>query len=307
MHRFVLRNGGIHESSARLLSPGQIGLLSGWGVFSTLRVAEGVPFAFERHFERMRRDAAVLHVPFPDGPEEMLAGVGRLIEANQAFHATLRVAVVRNQGGIWEGPSERAFDTIALTTGLKHWGEGVKLALAEQARHAGSRFRGVKMLSWALNLTLLEEAQDRGFDEALLLNERGEVSECTSANLFAAFGSEVRTPPLESGCLPGVTRELLFETAASLGVLLRETTLFPEDLFSADEVFITSTTRNLLPVTSIEGRPLRAAGDIRQRLETAFEAYVLRYVSEHRPAPAAHDRPPSAGRNPAYEPNERAL
>jgi branched-chain amino acid aminotransferase len=280
MHRFVLHNDGIFEASDRLLSPGQLGLLSGWGVFSTLRVVEGVPFAFERHFERMRRDAAALRVPFPDQPERLRAGLLRLIEANQALHATLRVVVVRNRGGIWEGPSDRDFDVLALTTGLKAWGEGVRLALQPQARHAGSRFRGAKILSWATNLALLEEAQCRGFDEVLLLNERGEISECTSANIFLAAGGTVWTPPLDSGCLPGVTRELLLDAVRVDGIPIAEKTLHPEDLDSADEVFITSTTRNLLPVVSLEGRPVRRRGGIRDALEAAFEAYVEQYVTE---------------------------
>lgn len=282
MHRFVLHNDGICEASARLLSPGQLGLLSGWGVFSTLRVADGVPFAFERHFERMRRDAATLRVPFPDHGEPLRAGLLRLIEANQAFNATLRVVVVRNRGGIWEGPSDRDFDVLALTTGLKAWGEGVTLAVEPQARHAGSRFRGAKILSWAANLALLEAAQCHGFDEVLLLNERGELSECTSANIFVASAGEVSTPPLDSGCLPGITRELLLDSVRVPGIPVAEKTLRPEDLDSADEVFITSTTRNLLPVVAVEGRPLRHGVEIRNRLEAAFEAYVSRYVREHR-------------------------
>jgi branched-chain amino acid aminotransferase len=153
-----------------------------------------------------------------------------------------------------------------------------------QARHSNCCFAGTKILSWAMNLTWLESAQRRGFDEVILLNERGEVAECTSANIFVAHGNEVVTPPLSSGCLPGITREVLLQEIRVPGVTLREATLMPADLESADEVFITSTTRDLLPVLSIEGRDSGRAQDPREGLQAAFSAYVRRYVSEHKAA-----------------------
>lgn len=280
MHSFVLHNDEVVEAGARFLAAGQVGLLSGWGVFSTLRVTRGIPFAFERHWERMKRDAATLGVPFPEDRETARASILKLIEANHAAEATLRVVVVRNRGGIWEGPSERSFEFIALTTGIKNWGRGVKLAVQEQARHAASRFRGVKMTSWAMNLTMLEEAQRRGYDEVLLLNERGEIAECTSANVFVARGGEVLTPPLDSGCLPGVTREILLDSVRVPGIPIRERILTREDVVRADGVFITSTTRNLLPVDSVEGRPVNHSEAIRDQLETEFERYVETYIAE---------------------------
>lgn len=279
MHQFVLHNEEICESSAKVLAPGQVGLLSGWGVFSTLRVTRGIPFAFERHWERMKRDAAILHVPFPDDPEAVRSRLLRLIAANGASEATLRIVIVRNRGGIWEGPTDGPADLIALTAGIKDWGDSVKLAVETQGRHAASRFHGAKMLSWALNLAMLEDAQRRGFDEVLLLNERGEVSECTSANVFIAQGGEVWTPPLASGCLPGVTREILLDCMSVSGVPVREKVLFLEDLERADEVFITSTTRNLLPVSVIEARTVARCGNAREALGAAFERYVEAYLS----------------------------
>ena len=283
MHRLVLHNDEICEADAHVLAPGQVGLTCGWGVFSTIRIVRGVPFAFERHRERMRRDAAALRVPFPADPEYVRSRLLRLIAANQAWEASARTIVVRNRGGIWEGPGNRDFDLIAFTAPLKDWGAGVKLAVHEQARHAGSRFRGVKCLSWALNLVMLEEAQAQGCDEVLLLNERGEVAECTSANVFIARDGEVLTPPLDSGCLAGVTREVLLEVGPAAGVPVRERTLHLEDLMSASEVFITSTTRNLLPVVSVDGRPLAIRNRVRGALEAAFERAVDEYVAAREP------------------------
>jgi branched-chain amino acid aminotransferase len=281
VHRFILHNDEIQEASGKLLAPGQVGLLSGWGVFSTMRVAEGVLFAFEQHWARMSKDAAALRVSLPPESEPVRRNLLKLVEANQAYNATMRLVVVRNTGGMWEGPgSGRPSDVIALTAETKGWGEGVKLCWTPRARYAAGEFAGAKILSWAMNLTWLERAQDRGFDETILLNERGEVAECTSANIFAAVGDRVWTPEIGSGCLPGVTRELLLRQIRVPGYTIAERTLMPADLERADEVFITSTTRNLLPVVELEGRSIPHAGPACAALRSAFAAYVEEYVRD---------------------------
>jgi branched-chain amino acid aminotransferase len=282
MHRFLLHNDNILDAHEKSLSAGQVGLVNGWGVFSTLRVADGVPFAFERHWERMQRDAGKVHVPFPTGSAELRAQLLRLIEANSAWNATLRVMVVRNKGGLFEGPDiERDFDVLAFTRDLSPWGNRVRLAIKPNARYAANEFSRCKILSWSHNLTWYEEARQRGYDEAVLLNERGEVSECTSANIFVATGGEVATPPLESGCLPGVTRELLLEVVRVPGVRVVERVLTPKDLERADEVFITSTTRDLLPVTFIESLVVRNEGNVVDPLVRALEGYRQEYVKRN--------------------------
>ncbi len=292
IHRFVLHNQDICDASELTLSPGQIGLLSGWGVFSTLRVADGVPFAFERHWARIARDAERLHVPIPADPQAVRAKLLELLETNGTPDCTLRIAIVRNGGGIWEGPSNgRASDLIALTANTKNWGTGVKLAYQANGRHAACPFAGAKMLSWAMNLTWYEEAHDRGFDEVILLNERGEVSECTSANIFAASAGEVWTPPLDSGCLPGITREVILEEVRVPGIRILEKTLFPADLESAEEVFITSTTRDLLPVRQIEDRQVGRGNQARLALQAKFSEFLDAYTAQHKaPQPQTASR-----------------
>ncbi|MGH9610252.1 MAG: aminotransferase class IV, partial [Bryobacteraceae bacterium] len=222
MHRYLLHNGAIRETSEALISPGQTGFLNGWGVFSTIRVADGVLFAFERHYSRMRQDAERLRVPFAVSSTELEQSLLQLAGANGAANATLRVAVVRNRGGIWEGPRiARDADLIAFTADLADWGEGVKLGYMPNARFAASPFSGAKITSWAQNLVQYEEAHERGLDEYILLNEHGEVSECTSANIFVIEGDHVCTPPLaSSGCLPGVTRALLLEEIQVSGLTI---------------------------------------------------------------------------------------
>jgi len=180
---------------------------------------------------------------------------------------------------MWEGPNSRDFDLIAFTTSTKQWGSGEKLGVVENGRHRASPFTGTKILSWSFNLVWLEEAQCRGLDEVILLNETGEVSECTSANIFIAQGSHIWTPPLSSGCLPGVTRQLLLTEVVVPGITIGERTLKPADLEAADEVFITSTTRALLPVISIEGLKINKGASARQPVQEAFERYVESYVA----------------------------
>jgi branched-chain amino acid aminotransferase len=286
MHRFTLHNDDIREASDNLLSPGQVGLLSGWGVFSTIKVIDGVLFAFERHWARMSRDAALMRVPLPADAARVENNLLRLVENNRAFLSTMRVVVVRNRGGMWEAPDQtRPSDLIAFTADIKDWGDSVKLSYVPQARHAASIFAGTKILAWAMNLTWLEEAQAQGFDEVVLLNERDEVAECTSANIFAAKGSEVWTPPRSSGCLPGITRELLLTEVWAPGVRVTEKVLTPADLESADEVFVTSTTRDLLPVARIGQRSIPNTGHAREALQAAFSKYTNDYVTAHKRQP----------------------
>jgi branched-chain amino acid aminotransferase len=264
-----------------VLSPGQVGLLAGWGVFSTLHVVGGVLFAWDHHWARMTKDATLMRVPLPADSEQVRRRLLELVEANQAYNATLRVVVVRNGGGMWEGPSNgRASDVIALTADLKDWGAGVKLSYVEQARHSANMFSGTKILSWAMNLTWVEAAHDKGFDEVILLNERGEVAECTSANVFIAQGGKVWTPPLSSGCLPGVTREILLHEIKVPGFEIGEKVLLPAEVEQADDVFITSTTRALLPVLEIDGKKVGGRGVAQKALQAAFEKYVEDYVAE---------------------------
>ena len=285
LHRFVLHNDRIGDASDPVLAPGQVGLLSGWGVFSTLRVADGVLFAFERHWARISRDAAAMHVPLPHDPEEVRRRLLELVEANHAFNSTLRLVIVRNGGGMWAGPSNgRASDVIALTADSKDWGEGVRLGYVEHARHAACEFSTTKILSWAMNLTWVESAQRRGLDEVILLNEHGDVAECTSANIFASTGGQVWTPPVSSGCLPGITREVLLGEIHLPGIRIAEKNLTPAELESADEVFITSTTRSLLPVHEIEGKKIGRTDHTRHALAEAFGEFVDRYVAAHKGA-----------------------
>jgi branched-chain amino acid aminotransferase len=156
----------------------------------------------------------------------------------------------------------------------------MRLGLREHGRHAASPLAGVKSTSWLPNVWAVAEAQNEGFDEVVLLNERGEIAECTAANIFAVKKGKVFTPPLNSGCLEGVTRGILFEIAPEAGVGVVEQVLRPEDLYSAEEVFISSTNRNLLGVGEIAGHKIATApGPVTRHLDELFDAHIVDYVS----------------------------
>ena len=283
MHRFLLHNDEIRDAREPLISPGQVGFLNGWGVFSTLRVQDGVPFAYERHYRRMEHDARRLRVPFSLSAPALYDLLLLLVEANHADNATLRVALVRNTGGIFEAPGQtRAADLVAFTAEIRNWGKGVRLTYVPNGRHGASPFAGAKITSWAQNLTWYEEAHERGFDEVILLNEEGQISECTSANIFAIQGDRVWTPPLAtSGCLPGVTRAVLLDEIQIPGLTLAERELAPSELESSEQVFITSTTRDLLPVLEIDGEPLSQSLQPFDDLRKAFLRYRAGYTARH--------------------------
>jgi len=285
IHSHYLHNGVIKKSSEAGLFVGQLGLLSGWGIFSTLRVAEGALFAWERHWARMSRDAALLNVAMPADRNAVEEDLLRLIETNGAQNATLRISIVRNGGGFLEGPSSGLpSDVIAVTANSKSWGESVRLTIQPNARFAAGEFTSAKMLSWAHNLRWVERAQSEGFDEVLLLNEHGRVAECTSANIFAVSGGEVATPPVSEGCLPGITRQVLIEEVRVPGIRFVERSLTLDELCQADEVLITSTTRGLLPVREIAGRELNRRHAVSELLSRAFRTFLSEDIGRRRRA-----------------------
>ncbi len=281
MHGLVFHNDRILPLERVRLSPGQAGLLNGWGLFSTLRIYDGYPFAFERHWQRLITDASRIQLPLDFDRDAVWNQLLALIRANQVKSGAARIYFVFNRTGYWR--SEEPFppvDWIMYTTDLPARETIARLALMEHGRHAASPLSGVKVTSWLNNVWSLQQAQNRGFDEVILLNERGEVAECTSANVFCARSGKVLTPPLSSGCLAGVTRAILLEIASSAGVTMQESVLRPEDLRAAEEIFVSSTTREVCPVKEIENHKVpMVEGEITSRLKKAFSAYVAEDIA----------------------------
>ncbi len=282
IHRYVFHNDRLVPIDQVRLSPGQGGLLSGWGLFTTMRIFQGEAFAYERHWPRLEKDSGRTRLPFPFDPAQVRRQLSDLLKANQVVEGTARIYMIYNRVGAWQSDEEMPLvDLILCTAELPAPPELARLANGAHGRHAASPLAGVKVTSWLNNVWHLAEAQKAGWSEVVLLNERGEVAECTTANIFSVKDGTVSTPPLSSGCLEGVTRSVLLEVGPHSGVPMIEQTLTPEDLYSADEVFITSTNRSLLGVCEIAGHKYPAApGPIAQKLEQAFGAAMLDYVAQ---------------------------
>jgi branched-chain amino acid aminotransferase len=280
MDALIFHNDRIIPLQEGLLSPGQMGLLVGWGVFTTLRIYEGIPFAFDRHWARMSHDADRLGMNLIHAQEAVRHAVTKLAEANHRPEGMARLSFVKNHGGLWAQAGNRPeTDLLIFTRELVQWPAIHRLKLQPHAIYSATRLAGVKMLSWVQNVALLERAHAEGFDDVLLLNERGHIAECTSANVFLIRGRKVLTPPLSAGCLPGVTREVLREVVPRADLELIEDNLTPDDLSSAAEVFITSTTREVAAVGSIDSQWLYPApGKITVTIEEFFKDYVSSHL-----------------------------
>ena len=281
IHRYVFHNDQLLPIEKVRLSPGQAGLINGWGLFTTLRIVRGEAFAFERHWRRLEKDAATIRLPMPYTGPRVRVQLQEVIRANNLSDGCARIYLVYNQISFWRSDeSVPAVDLVIYTAPLPEYREPVRLTVREHGRHAASALTGVKTISWLNNVWSVAEAQKDGFDEVVMLNERGEVAECTAANIYAVKGDTILTPPLNSGCLEGVTRGILFEIAGEAGVAVKEQSLQLEDLFAADEVFISSTNRNVIGVGEIAGHKFAdAPGPVTQRINEAFATYQNDYVT----------------------------
>jgi branched-chain amino acid aminotransferase len=288
IHRYVYHNDLVLPVEQVRLSPGQAGLLNGWGLFTTLRIVEGEAFAYERHWRRLVRDAARARLPFPFDAEDVRRKLAEVVRANQVRQGSARIYLIYNRTGFWQSEeSLPEVDLILYTAGLPPHREPARLDLRPHGRHAASPLSSVKTTAWLNNVWHLHQAQQAGFDEVLLLNERGEIAECTAANIFLYRGGRILTPPLTSGCLEGVTRAVLLEIAPGAGVPVEERALLPGDLANVEEVFISSTNRNLLGVSEVG--PYRfpnAPGPVTAKLNKLFDEYVAAYIAQRAAAAA---------------------
>lgn len=282
MDPLIFHNDRIIAATEARLAPGQVGLLTGWGVFTTLRLYRGEPFAFERHWARMSRDAERLSVTLSHTRDFVHDAVVQVARTNHRRAGMARVAFIRNQGGLWgDGEKRPPSDLLIFTRELVPWPERHRLTLRPRAIFAGGQLAGAKMLSWVPHSLALEQAHAEGFDEVLLLNQKWQLAECASANIFLVREKRALTPPLTSGCLAGVTREILLEIAPQAGVAMAEQDLTAADLESAEECFISSTTREVAAVELISPKwHFKAPGPITRKLDQAFQAYVAAHLPE---------------------------
>jgi len=282
IHHQVFHNEELRPLEKIRWSPGQSGLICGRGLFTTVRILQGEAFAYERHWRRLEKDAARTRLPMPYSGAKVRVHLQEVIRANKVLDGCARIYLIWNSVGPWKSDEKMPeVDLVITSADVNPTPDTARLSVREHGRHAASALSGVKTISWINSVWSLAEAQREGCDEVVLLNERGEVSECTSANIFAVKDGKVFTPPLSSGCLEGVTRGVLMEIATDAGTTIAEQTLHLEDLFAADEVFITSTNRNVIAVSEIAGKPIAdgQCGEVTRSLLEAFASYADDYVT----------------------------
>lgn len=249
----VWLDGQVVDSEVARVSPFDHGMLVGDGVFETVRVYEGVPFAWRRHLQRLEHsaDALGLRVPHRD---TLKAAAAAVLEANSLAEARLRITIT---GGLSPLGSERGQHepTVILAASAVTPGPTTTtVAISPWPRNERGATAGLKTTSYAENVRTLAYARDLGATEAVFENTQHELCEATGSNIFVVSGGVVRTPPASSGCLLGVTRALVLELCPALGITAEETKLpFQALVDDAEEAFLTSTVREVQGISAIVG------------------------------------------------------
>lgn len=246
-------NGRLMSEVEARISPLDHGLLTGDGVFESVRVSSGRPFALDRHLSRLARSASGLGLSCPDATT-LRAACGEVVTANGLVLGKLRITVT---GGPAPLSSERGNGpptVVVAGAPLVPWPPLADVVVVPWRRNERGAMAGIKSISYAENVRALAEAKKAGADEAIFANTAGRLCEGTGTNVFLATMGQLLTPPLSSGCLAGVTRELLVESGVA-----EEADLALEALVEADEAFLSSTTRIVQPIRSVDGTTLPAA------------------------------------------------
>jgi len=258
--RLAWVNGRLVGESEPSLSLLERGLTLGDGVFETMLAAGAKLFRPAEHLERLARGASLLAIDLPPA-EQLLAAVLDILSANNLSAAVVRLTVSRgpDPGRGLDVPSDVTPTIIVRVSPYEPRTadqRGVAAVFSSIRRNESSPLSRVKCLSYADNVLARLEARSRGADEAILLNTAGEVCCASAANLFVVNGGTLTTPTGESGALPGVTRRCLLELAAARGLAVGEASVLPDDLWAADEAFLTNTVIGVLGLTSVEGRSI---------------------------------------------------
>ncbi|MGH9313708.1 MAG: aminotransferase class IV [Vicinamibacterales bacterium] len=285
MQAIVNVNGRIGDAREPLLPVFDHGFLYGEGVYETLRTYNRMPFLFERHMRRLRASAGMIALPVPLDDGEFLARVDTTMAAlSGSGEAYIRILLTRGVGDLSYDPSATPTPSIVIIVKpfveppVRTIEQGITVATVSILRnHPGSVNPLIKSNNLLNNALAMQEALRKGAEEAVMRNYRGEIAECSQSNLFVVRGAAALTPPLDAGLLPGITREFVFEIGREIGVPVTEAVLRPDDLLTADEAFVTGTTRELTPVVRVDdhvvgtGKP----GPITKRLLDSFHARAL--------------------------------
>lgn len=241
------------------------GLTVGDGVFETLKVVGGRPFAMTRHLDRLARSAAGLGLDEPDRTD-VLRGCEAVVSRLEPTEVhRLRITYTAGRGPLGSDRTGAQPTLVVAASPAPSWSEGTRLAVAPWPRNERSPLTGLKTTSYADNVVALAWAKQRGAGEAVFVNTAGRLCEGTGSNVFVVVDGQVLTPPLSSGCLAGITRALVLEWCGAI-----ESDLPGDALATADEVFITSSTRDVQPVVAVDSREL-AAGPVTRQVSEEFQ------------------------------------
>lgn len=274
--RTVWVNGALLDEADACISPFDHGFIVGDGVFETLMTVNGVPFAWNRHYLRLQRSAEGLDFAVP--PSEVLREATlAVIEANGLAEARIRVTVTSGPGPLGSDRGDEGVTAMVAVSTPTEWPPTTDVVVAPWTRNENGAMVGLKTTSYAENARALAWAKERGAGEAVFANTRGRLCEGTGTNVYAVQDGRVLTPPLSSGCLDGVTRQILLLLCPEVGIDVEEADLPIEALAAADEAFLSSATRGAQPIARVDGTALPAApGPLTEKLVAAYADFVER-------------------------------
>ncbi len=257
------------------------GLLYGDGVFEGIRVYGGMPFLLDEHLDRLAASARAIVLELPAERAEMAALCREAAQRAGLDDGYLRLVVTRGAGALGVSPhtcARASLIVIAAPLTLyppERYRDGVRLITSSLRRSASDALPPqIKSLNYLTSVLASIEARRQGADEAVLLNAQGLIAECSADNLFLVSGGRVLTPAVASGALAGITRALVSRLLNEQGIECVESPLTPADAWTADELFLTGTGAEIVPVCEIDGRPLPLARPVTERVRAAFAAYV---------------------------------
>lgn len=270
----VWANGALVPEAEAGVSPFDHGLLTGDGVFETLAAYGGRVFAFSRHYKRLCRSAAVLGLEAPD--EAMLReACTAVVSANGLGDARVRVTVTGGKAPLGSDKGDEGQTALVAAAAAPVWAPTAKVVTVPFPRNEMGALAGTKTTSYGENVVALSYAKERGGDEAIFGNTKGNLCEGTGSNVGLVIEGKVITPPLDSGCLAGVTRGLVLELCEKLGIGAEESDLPLAALEESGEAFLTSTTREVHPIGQVNDTVIaQAPGEVTERLAAAFRDLV---------------------------------
>ncbi|MFC1584720.1 aminotransferase class IV [Fibrobacterota bacterium] len=261
--RYAYVNGKILPDHKAVISIFDRGIVLGDGLFETLRAVEFVPEFFNAHYSRLKRSARILRIKVPLSRQELGRIVHTLCSKSRVGDAVVRITLTRGPytGGlsIDKKVTPSLFVTAGPVTGLPHsiYTKGVKVAVSTVSKTAAAgATHAVKTTNYLANILARSEADSKNCFEALLLGEKGEIAEFSTASFFCVVNQRIVTPPVSLGILPGITRQEIMKILAKNELPCHEKVLFLKDIPRMTEAFLTSSVRGIVPVIKIQGRTI---------------------------------------------------